>query len=121
MDFGYGMGGVCSGGALKKRRNPPEPENDNASRFSGKLNSMGSFGEQKNDDDSYPYSDGINVFGKLPPNLYDSGELHLSISCELKPSTPARTPHNKVYMPMIRNIRRCVRVSCVYAVDIGLM
>ncbi|XP_073035676.1 protein PSK SIMULATOR 2-like isoform X2 [Primulina eburnea] len=89
------MGGVCSGGTLKKRRNPPEPENDNTSRFSGKLKSMGSFGEHKNDDDSYPYPDGINVFGKLPPNLYDSGELYLSISRELKPSTPARTSHNK--------------------------
>lgn len=95
MDFGYRMGGVCSGGTLKKRRNPPEPENDNTSRFSGKLKSMGSFCEQKNDDDSYPYPDGINVFGKLPPNLYDSGELYLSISRELKPSTPARAPHNK--------------------------
>ncbi|XP_073142752.1 protein PSK SIMULATOR 2-like [Henckelia pumila] len=89
------MGGVCSGGRSKKRRNPPEPENDSTSRFSGKLKSMGSFSEQKNDDDSYPYSDGINVFGKLPRNLYDSGELYLSISRELKPSTPARTPQNK--------------------------
>ncbi|KAK6115217.1 hypothetical protein DH2020_007486 [Rehmannia glutinosa] len=56
---------------------------------------MGSFGKQKKNDDSYTYPDEIDVFDKAPDNLYDSGELHLSISRELKASTPARTPANK--------------------------
>ncbi|KZV39721.1 hypothetical protein F511_14188 [Dorcoceras hygrometricum] len=91
------MGGVCSGRTSKKRRNPLEAENGSPSRFSGKLKSMRSFGQHRNEDESFSYPDGINVFGNLPPNFYDSGELYLSISRELKPSAPARTSHNKAH------------------------
>ncbi|KAK6120514.1 hypothetical protein DH2020_045744 [Rehmannia glutinosa] len=89
------MGGVCSGGTVKKSRKSVEIEHEKSSGFSGKLKSMGSFGKQKKNDDSYTYPDEIDVFDKAPDNLYDSGELHLSISRELKASTPARTPANK--------------------------
>ncbi|KAL0438411.1 UNVERIFIED_CONTAM: protein PSK SIMULATOR 2 [Sesamum latifolium] len=90
------MGGVCSGGTVKKSRKSVEVEHEKSSGFSGKLKSMGSFGKKKNNDDSYTYHDEIDVFEKGPHNnLYDSGELNLSISRELKPSTPARTPANK--------------------------
>ncbi|KAL0314568.1 UNVERIFIED_CONTAM: protein PSK SIMULATOR 2 [Sesamum angustifolium] len=90
------MGGVCSGGTVKKSRKSVEVEHEKSSGFSGKLKSIGSFGKKKNNDDSYTYHDEIDVFEKGPHNnLYDSGELNLSISRELKPSTPARTPANK--------------------------
>ncbi|CAA3021486.1 Hypothetical predicted protein [Olea europaea subsp. europaea] len=90
------MGGVCSGGTVKKKTNNKslEVEQEKASGFSGKLKPMGSFGKKKNDD-SYAYPDEMDGFEKGQPNLYDSGELYLSISRELKPSTPARTPANK--------------------------
>ncbi|KAK4390800.1 protein PSK SIMULATOR 2 [Sesamum angolense] len=90
------MGGVCSGGTVKKSRKSVEVEHEKSSGFSGKLKSIGSFGKKKNNDDSYTYHDEIDVFEKGPHNnLYDSGELNMSISRELKPSTPARTPANK--------------------------
>ncbi|KAI3464826.1 hypothetical protein Pfo_021489 [Paulownia fortunei] len=89
------MGGVCSGGTVKKSRRSIEVEHEKMSGFSGKLKSMGSFGKQKKNGDSYTYPDEIDVFEKAPHNLYDSGELNLSISRELKSSTPARTPANK--------------------------
>ncbi|KAL0360538.1 UNVERIFIED_CONTAM: protein PSK SIMULATOR 2 [Sesamum radiatum] len=90
------MGGVCSGGTVKKSRKSVEVEHEKSSGFSGKLKSVGSFGKKENNDDSYTYHDEIDVFEKGPlSNLYDSGELNLSISRELKPSTPARTPANK--------------------------
>lgn len=102
------MGGVCSGGTVKKKTNNKslEVEQEKASGFSGKLKPMGSFGKKKNDD-SYAYPDEMDGFEKGQPNLYDSGELYLSISRELKPSTPARTPANKV---SINCIQRCVCV-----------
>lgn len=90
----YTMGGVCSGGTVKKNRKSVDAEHVKSSGFSGKLKSVGSFGKQKNNDDSYTYPD--DFFEKAPHNLYDSGELNLSISRELKSSTPARTPANKV-------------------------
>ncbi|XP_073305941.1 protein PSK SIMULATOR 2-like [Primulina huaijiensis] len=89
------MGAVCSGGTVKRNLKSREVEHEKSSGFSGKLKSIGSFGKQKNCDDSYAYPDEVEVCEKAPRNLYDSGELHLSISCELKPSTPARTPANK--------------------------
>ncbi|XP_022873212.1 uncharacterized protein LOC111392176 [Olea europaea var. sylvestris] len=90
------MGGVCSGGTAKKKTNNKslEVEQEKASGFSGKLKPMGSFGKRKNDD-YYPYPDEMDGFEKGQPNLYDSGELYLSISRELKSSTPARTPATK--------------------------
>ncbi|KAL0351752.1 UNVERIFIED_CONTAM: protein PSK SIMULATOR 2 [Sesamum calycinum] len=96
------MGGVCSGGTVKKSRKSVEVEHEKSSGFSGKLKSIGSFGKKKNNDDSYTYHDEIDVFEKGPHNnLYDSGELNLSISRELKPSTPARTPANKTENSLI--------------------
>jgi hypothetical protein len=95
------MGGVCSGGTVKSGRERVEVEDKKSSGFSGKLKSVGSFGNQKkkkkkkSEDDFRAYPDEINVFEKAPHNLYDSGDLHLSISRELKPSTPARAPANK--------------------------
>ncbi|XP_073118539.1 protein PSK SIMULATOR 2-like [Henckelia pumila] len=89
------MGAVCSGGTVKRSRKSREVEHEKISGFSGRLKSIGSIGKQKNCDDSYAYPDEIDVCEKAPRDLYESGELHLSISCELKPSTPARTPLNK--------------------------
>ncbi|KAL2468238.1 hypothetical protein Fot_51763 [Forsythia ovata] len=90
------MGGVCSGGTVKKKTNNKslEVEQEKTSGFSGKLKPMGSFGK-KNNDELYAYPDEMDGFEKGRRNLYDSGELYLSISQELKPSTPARTPANK--------------------------
>ncbi|KAL2503972.1 Protein of unknown function (DUF668) [Abeliophyllum distichum] len=90
------MGGVCSGGTVKKKTNSKslEVEQEKTSGFSGKLKPIGSFGK-KNNDDSYAYPDEMDGFEKGRRNLYDSGELYLSISQELKPSTPARAPVNK--------------------------
>uniref|UniRef100_A0A5B6ZDQ4 Uncharacterized protein n=1 Tax=Davidia involucrata TaxID=16924 RepID=A0A5B6ZDQ4_DAVIN len=84
------MGGVCSGGTMKL----PKPEfQEKSSGFSGKLKSMKSFGgKQKEKPHSYPDMD---VFERMPQN-YDSGELRLSISRELKPSTPTRTGPTKM-------------------------
>ncbi|CAA0841171.1 Protein of unknown function (DUF668 [Striga hermonthica] len=87
------MGAVCSAGTVKKSRKPTDSEQEQSCGFSGKLRSIGSFGRHKKSDDPYTYTDAIDVFGK--ENLYDSGELHLSISRELKASTPMRAPANK--------------------------
>ncbi|XP_073031720.1 protein PSK SIMULATOR 2-like isoform X1 [Primulina eburnea] len=89
------MGAVCSGGTVKISWKSRDVEHEKSSRFSGRLKSIGSFGKQKDCDYSYAYPDEIDDCEKAPRNLYDSSELHLSISCELKPSTPARTPANK--------------------------
>ncbi|KAL3505404.1 hypothetical protein ACH5RR_035245 [Cinchona calisaya] len=93
------MGGVCSSGMSKRRNDKSEHEVGNhdhqnkfSSGFSGKLKSgKNSGGKQQNkiDDSSYAYPD-FDAFEKSS-NLYDSGELQLSISKELKASTPART------------------------------
>lgn len=92
------MGGVCTGGTMKHH---PDFNDKNDSGFSGKLKSIKSFGKQKkrkddgDDDDldsSYSYSTDLEVFEKKrTPHIFDSGELHFSISRELKPSTRART------------------------------
>ncbi|CAI9755907.1 unnamed protein product [Fraxinus pennsylvanica] len=81
------MGGVCSGGTVKCSKSA---EVDH----SGKLKSTGNFGKLKNDN-STTYPDNTDTFEKAPGNLYDSGELNLSISQELKSATPARKPANK--------------------------
>ncbi|KAL7264138.1 hypothetical protein ACSBR1_002149 [Camellia fascicularis] len=78
------MGAVCSAGTTMKKN--PEFREKN-SGFSEKLKSMRSF--SKHTDDSYSYSD-VDGFKNTSQN-FDSGELRLSISRELKPSTPART------------------------------
>ncbi|GMP81636.1 hypothetical protein CsSME_00036278 [Camellia sinensis var. sinensis] len=83
------MGAVCSAGTTMKKNSEFREKN---SGFSGKLKSMRSF--SKHTDDSYSYSD-VDGFENTSQN-FDSGELRLSISRELKPSTPARTVTNKV-------------------------
>lgn len=91
------MGGVCSSGKSKKKiSNKLEAEelhqdHKKTSGFSGKLKSVTSRGgkQNKNDDFSFKYPD-LDSFEKAS-NLYDSAELRLSISRELKPATPART------------------------------
>lgn len=91
-----GMGGVCSSGASKKSRDLDVGfhEHQKNSGFSGNLKKGKSSGgkQQHNriDDESYAYPD-IDSLEKSG-NLYDSAELKFSISRELKPSTPARTP-----------------------------
>lgn len=92
------MGGVCSSGTVKPKDEYREVK---SSGFSGKLKSMGSFGgkhkkDDKKDDDSYLSYPDVDVFEKKS-NLYDSGELQVSISRELKPSTPARTGTTMVF------------------------
>lgn len=93
------MGGVCSSGKSKKRNSSKleaeelhQDHRKTSSGFSGKLKSMKSFGgkQNKNDDFSFKYPD-LDSFEKASSNPYDSAELRLSISRELKPSTPART------------------------------
>jgi hypothetical protein len=75
------MGAMCSGGTLKRRS--PEIRQEK-SGFSGKLKSIKSFTKPK--DELYEYPD-EEIFGNKHYS-FDSGEL--SISGELKPSTPAR-------------------------------
>lgn len=99
------MGGVCSGGTVKKSRRSVEDEHVKTSGFSGKLKSIGSFGKPKKNDDSYAYPDEGDVFEKAPHKLFDSGELHFPISRELKSSTPARTHHHRV-------CSACMNVLC---------
>ncbi|KAK9270324.1 hypothetical protein L1049_025902 [Liquidambar formosana] len=82
------MGAVCSGGTKKQNSEFREK----GLGFSGKLKTINSFGKQK--EDRYPNSN-VDVNRKTPPR-YDSGEFPLSISRELKPSTPARRAANKV-------------------------
>ncbi|KAL8059224.1 hypothetical protein ABFX02_03G071900 [Erythranthe guttata] len=92
------MGGVCSGGTVKKsRRRTVEVEDEKRSGFSGKLKSIGSFGKQNknNDEDSYTYPDESDVFEKAPRNLFDSGELNMTIAREFKLSAQAKTAANK--------------------------
>uniref|UniRef100_A0A5B6ZB92 DUF668 domain-containing protein n=1 Tax=Davidia involucrata TaxID=16924 RepID=A0A5B6ZB92_DAVIN len=82
------MGGVCSGGTMKRK---PEFQ-EKSLGFSGKLNSVNSFGKQEEEPYSYPDMD---AYQKMPQS-YDSGELLFFISSELKPSTPTRTGPTKV-------------------------
>ncbi|XP_051124235.1 protein PSK SIMULATOR 2-like [Andrographis paniculata] len=91
------MGAVCSGGGVRKKKTGESIGAEhvkNSSGFSGKLRSIGSYG--KKNDASLAYAEEIKGFENISRNLHDSGELHyLSISRELKPSTPARTPPAK--------------------------
>ncbi|XP_042063290.1 protein PSK SIMULATOR 2-like [Salvia splendens] len=99
------MGGVCSGGTVRKNRKAPDVERAKSSGFSGKLKSVGSFSrqkKQKNDDDvgddeSFSFSAGVEEIKKAPQRrLFDSGELYQSVmSGELNSSTPARAPAYK--------------------------
>ncbi|XP_006342058.1 uncharacterized protein [Solanum tuberosum] len=84
------MGGVCTGGTARSR---VEIHHESPSGSSKKMESVESIGKQKKDE-SFSYPD-VGAF-RGTPNLYDSGELYMSISRELKPSTPARTGVNKV-------------------------
>ncbi|KDP36914.1 hypothetical protein JCGZ_08205 [Jatropha curcas] len=79
------MGGVCSGGT--KRKNGKVAEKN--SGFSGKLKSVKSLTKHK--ENSHSYTSNGDDFGKMNTRQrYNSGELFLSFSRELKPSTPAR-------------------------------
>lgn len=88
------MGGVCSSGKSKKRNSSKleaeelhQDHRKTSSGFSGKLKSVKSFGGKQNKNDDFSF----DSFEKASSNPYDSAELRLSISRELKPSTPART------------------------------
>ncbi|KAI3745918.1 hypothetical protein L6452_08330 [Arctium lappa] len=104
------MGGVCTGGTLK-RSTAADYGNDKGSLgFSGKLRSVNSFSQQKkkndfddgngngngNDDSilSSSYTQDDDMYHRKTTS-YDSGELFFSISRELKPSTPARVGASK--------------------------
>lgn len=91
--LGRNMGAVCAGGTV---RNRSEVLQERSSGSSKKLKSMRSFLNEDNNAASNEYPD-MGTTGRTH-NLYDSGELHLSISRELKPATPARTGTNKVYI-----------------------
>lgn len=97
------MGGVCSGGTVRRNRRHVDVEHVKSSGFSGKLKSVGSFGKQKRrnedeDDDEFSFPGEVDGFKKAPRGLFDSGELFPSMSSELKSSTPARTSAYKVYL-----------------------
>lgn len=90
------MGGMCSGGTMKKRSSLEEEYREKSSGFSGKLKSIKSFSKQTDDNSYEEYPPDVEVFEKKMHHPFDSGELRLSISSEFKPSTPVRTVANKV-------------------------
>ncbi|CAH1431042.1 unnamed protein product [Lactuca virosa] len=115
------MGGVCTGGTLKRSVAAEYGGDKGILGFSGKLKSATSFSRQtkKNDyDDSGLYSsyshhdndddDDDDVYHRrITP--YDSGELMFSISRELKPSTPARVgaikaPHVSTFLGKVGSV-----------------
>lgn len=72
------------------------------SGFSGKLKSMTSFNKHKDDSHSSPDVEEMS-------DSFNSGEFPLSISRELKPSTPARTGGIKVnFIPHLSNLLICM-------------
>lgn len=95
------MGGVCTGGTLKRSVAAEYGSDNNGNfRFSGKLKPAKSFSRQTkkvdyddgHDDDSglsSSYSHDDDVYHRRITS-YDSGELMYGISRELKPSTPSR-------------------------------
>lgn len=84
------MGAMCSSGMAKPRLDYEE----SSSGFSGKLKSMrSSVRDRGGDHYTYPSVEG---FQRNSMGGYDSGELAMSISSELKPSTPARSGQHKV-------------------------
>ncbi|KAJ0492868.1 hypothetical protein HanIR_Chr12g0579651 [Helianthus annuus] len=116
------MGGVCTGGTMK-RSAVAEYDGDRGSLgFSGKLKSMTSFGQQKkkknddyyydddvHDDDSgvSSYGDDGGVYDRKMTSSYGSAEMFLTISRELKPSTPARVskaPHVSTFLGKAGNV-----------------
>lgn len=87
------MGGVCSGGISKD--NPAPASEVKSSSLTRKIKSLRSFGERKRAD-AHCYPDADDAFDNKSEQTFDSGELHFSISRELKPSTPARSGPIKV-------------------------
>ncbi|KAI3816991.1 hypothetical protein L1987_10777 [Smallanthus sonchifolius] len=91
------MGGVCTGGTMK-RSTVAEYGGDRGS-LGFSLKSMKSFSQHpKKDDDAH--DDDNDAYRRRMPS-YDSGELFFSISRELKPSTPARVskaPHVNTFL-----------------------
>ncbi|MFS7950060.1 hypothetical protein Hanom_Chr06g00578921 [Helianthus anomalus] len=89
--------------------------------FSWKLKSMKSFGQQKKKNDDYyydddvhdddsgvsPYGDDGGVYDRKMTSSYGSVEMFLTISRELKPSTPARVskaPHVSTFLGKAGNL-----------------
>lgn len=105
------MGGVCTGGTIKHTTTSPDfqqlTNSDTGtptSGFSGKLKSIKSFGgkhhkRRKDSDVSDDVVDSASFVSngekKKTHHIFDSGELHFSISRELKSSTPVRNPGTK--------------------------
>ncbi|KAI3724397.1 hypothetical protein L2E82_36171 [Cichorium intybus] len=98
------MGGVCTGGTLKRSTAADYGSDKSSTGFSGKLRSVKSFNNHHQqrktdyDDDSVlssSYTQDGDVYHRKTTS-YDSGELFFSISRELKPSTPARGGASKV-------------------------
>ncbi|EEF52731.1 conserved hypothetical protein [Ricinus communis] len=84
------MGGVCSGGTKPRHAKVGDGEN-NKSGFSGKLKSVKSFSKLKEKNSHLYNTNKDDDFGKRTTrSRYNSGELLLNFSRELKPSTPAR-------------------------------
>ncbi|XP_047327726.1 protein PSK SIMULATOR 2-like isoform X2 [Impatiens glandulifera] len=89
------MGGMCSSGISKDE--PAEVLPVKSSNLSRKIKSIRSFGERKRADaHCYPDADDHHVFDNKSEQNFDSGEIHFSISRELKPSTPVRNGPVKV-------------------------
>ncbi|KAJ9165964.1 hypothetical protein P3X46_020774 [Hevea brasiliensis] len=80
------MGGVCSGGTKAKQAKVAEKNYE----FSGKPSSIKSFTKHKENSRSFTNNVDDNFGKTTTPQRYKSGELFLSFSRELKPSTPAR-------------------------------
>lgn len=81
------MGGLCPGGTVRQKPGYREK----SLGLSRKLKSKSCFSEPKEDDFKYP---SINFESKAL-HTCDIGENGMSISRELRPSTPARTPQPK--------------------------
>ncbi|KAI3696065.1 hypothetical protein L1987_79074 [Smallanthus sonchifolius] len=111
------MGGVCTGGTMKRSTVAEGGSDKGGLGFSGKLKSIKSFGQLTkkasyidDDDDSglsSSYSRDENDVYHRKMTLYDSGELYPSISRELKPSAPARVskaPHVSTFLGKAGNV-----------------
>lgn len=111
------MGGVCTGGTIKHSASTsPDFQQKSDIHFSGKLKSIkSSSGKQIDRKKERPAYDDDDVdvdvdssYSSLPDvekkkrrfhHIFDSGELHFSISRELKSSsTPVRNSAAKVYV-----------------------
>lgn len=90
------MGGVCTGGTIKHNSSPDfqQQADINTSGFSGKLKSIkSSLIKQNNtrkESHDVDVDDDVDSTKRRTHHIFDSGELHFSISREFKSSsTPA--------------------------------